>query len=207
LVALATVFMAFKWNTHKPNFELPEPIELELETDLAAPLTKEPDQIKQKLPPKDKIERNIFIPPIIVPTTERVPFDTTSFEDPLKNFDDSDIYDNAGLDTLDTPIPSYELTEMPSFPGGTDAFYKFLRTNLEYPKLEREYGISGKVHLKFEIDKKGNVTNVEILKGSTENFDKEALRVANKIPSWQPGMQNGKPVSCWFVQAITFKTR
>ena len=44
----------------------------------------------------------------------------------------------------------------------------------------------------FIIDKKGKVTNVEVIKGVEPNLDKEAKRVIESLPKFTPGKQRGK---------------
>jgi protein TonB len=80
--------------------------------------------------------------------------------------------------------------------------------NIQYPEVEKENGIQGKVYLTFVVDKDGSVTNVEVYKGikGGPGCDKEAVRVAKTIPKWaSPGKQNGKPVRMRFILPVVFK--
>lgn len=43
------------------------------------------------------------------------------------------------------------------------------------------------------ITKSGEIKDITVLKGVGFGIDKEALRVISKMPSWTPGMQDGKP--------------
>jgi len=107
---------------------------------------------------------------------------------------------------IDLPVlDTWQLSEVPSFPGGPDAFSNFLKENLEFPEMELRYGISGKVALQFTINKKGKVIDVQVIDGSTDNFKKEALRVGKMIPNWNPGKQSGVPVKCRFIVPINFQ--
>lgn len=97
--------------------------------------------------------------------------------------------------------------EMPEFPGGQDALYKYIQQHIKYPEIERESGISGKVFVQFTIDTDGSIINVKILKGVAggTGLDKEALRVIKSMPKWTPGKMNGKPVKVVMNLPIIFK--
>lgn len=93
----------------------------------------------------------------------------------------------------------------PSFPGGMAALYKLIGERLNYPEAARSNGITGKVHLKFVINKKGEVENVQITRGVDPLLDREAIRVIEGLPRWNPGTQRGQPVNVWFSMPINFQ--
>ena len=99
----------------------------------------------------------------------------------------------------------YPVEKMPEFIGGDKARVKYLRDNLKYPGPERTAGIEGTVYLKFLVNEKGEIKNVKILRGVSENIDKEAIRVLKDMPNWSPGKQRGKPVNVSFNLRISFK--
>lgn len=209
LVALLLIFSAFKWNASPPNYTLPEPIEQEEEEFLPPSTDEVVEKPKPPEPKSEPIVKEILKPsPIffeLVSNEVTVEFDSSLFNLELDDITDDMIYGDGMLDSLEEPRSPIELTEQPSFPGGMEAYYRYLSKNTVYPDLEKQFGIGGTVTLKFEINKKGEVTNVEVAKGATPNLDTEALRVAKRIPKWNPGKQNGKPVRCWFYQRIVFK--
>lgn len=86
--------------------------------------------------------------------------------------------------------------EMPQFPGGQDALFKYLAKNIKYPKEDREAGRQGKVIVYFVVEKNGVITNVRIDGGenNTDAMNEEAIRVVSMMPNWSPGVQRGKPV-------------
>jgi TonB family protein len=95
--------------------------------------------------------------------------------------------------------------EAPSFPGGMEAWGKFLTENLEYPALAKRMGVEGTVYLVFEVRADGSVQNVEILRGIGAGCDEEAMRVINKSPNWDPGKQRGRKVNVRMRLPIRFK--
>ena len=66
------------------------------------------------------------------------------------------------------------------------------------PDIDREMGINDLIVVQFVIDRGGNVTAPNILKGINERLDKEAVRCVNKIPKMIPGSNLDKPTSVQF---------
>lgn len=107
------------------------------------------------------------------------------------------------------PIPAVKKTwefveTMPSFKGGQAEMYKFFGKNINYHPMALEHGLEGKVYVRFIVDPKGNISNVEIAKGVDPLLDNEALRVVKSMPTWTPGIQNGEKVSVVMVLPINF---
>ncbi|HRG58788.1 MAG TPA: energy transducer TonB [Bacteroidia bacterium] len=97
--------------------------------------------------------------------------------------------------------------QMPEFPGGQSALMKYLSSNINYPENCRKMGVEGKVYLKFIVDKLGNITHVQVLRGVPDGqlLEKEAIRVVQSMPKWTPGKQSGKAVDVYFTLPIAFK--
>lgn len=93
--------------------------------------------------------------------------------------------------------------KMPEFKGGTDMLMLYLQKNLKYPK-KLNNSITARVIVKFVINKDGSVDKAEIMKSAHPLLDKEALRVVRKMPRWEPGEIEGKPVSVYFTLPILF---
>ncbi len=91
------------------------------------------------------------------------------------------------------------------FPGGYPALMKWLSSNLRYPEAAQQNDIQGRVMVKFIVEKDGRVTQASILKGVDKDLDREALRVVNKMPKWQPGKNNGVAVRSYFQLPVQFK--
>jgi TonB family protein len=94
--------------------------------------------------------------------------------------------------------------QAPSFPGGFDAFYKFLARNTVYPAAMRANNIQGKVIVTFVVEKDGSLSNVRALRGPGYGANEEAVRVVSLSPKWTPGNQNGRAVRVQFTTAIMF---
>ncbi|MFW6371640.1 MAG: TonB family protein, partial [Bacteroidota bacterium] len=85
----------------------------------------------------------------------------------------------------------FVVEEMPEFPGGELALRRHVANNIKYPETAQKNGIQGRVYVSFVVDKEGNVANARIARGVDPSLDKEALRVINSLPAWEPGIQKG----------------
>lgn len=93
---------------------------------------------------------------------------------------------------------------MPEYPGGEKEMYKFIGDNIDYPRLAKETGISGRVFVSFVVERDGRVTDVQVLRGIGGGCDEEAIRVIRAMPKWSPGKQRGKPVRVQYRMPIKF---
>ena len=96
--------------------------------------------------------------------------------------------------------------KMPEFPGGDSALRRFITENLRYPEEAKANGMSGKVFVQFVINQEGDVENVKVVRGVDKAFDKEAIRVVESMPKWEPAKQFGKPIKFTHTIGVGFKT-
>lgn len=113
------------------------------------------------------------------------------------------------LASIDTTIYRGGVEIMPQFPGGESALMHYLQSNLKYPRNLIEDKITGTVYLSFIVNKDGDVTGIDILRGVRESkdFENEAKRVVAMMPKWKPGRQNGQNVNVYFMLPISFSLR
>lgn len=95
--------------------------------------------------------------------------------------------------------------EMPAFPGGAEAFQKFLRKELKYPDAALRQGVSGRVFVRFIITDEGHIRDAEVVKGLGSGLDEEALRLVRIMPWWTPGRIGGRPVWLSYTLPIIFR--
>ena len=94
--------------------------------------------------------------------------------------------------------------QMPEYPGGMRAGLEFMARNLRYPTKAREAGKQGRVIVQFVVRKDGSLSDFKVLRPVDPWLDAEAIRVISTMPKWNPGMQDGKPVSVKFTLPVTF---
>lgn len=101
--------------------------------------------------------------------------------------------------------PFVVVEKMPEFPGGDSALLQFISINTKYPEVAKIKGISGKVIVRFCVNKSGGVDRVDVIRGVDTELDKEAARVVSMLPTFKPGRQGGKDVSVWYMIPVEFK--
>ena len=114
---------------------------------------------------------------------------------------------NDGMSaTTDEDVTFIVVEQMPQFPGGQNALFKFLSENVKYPLIARENKIQGRVVCQFVVNKDGSISDVEVTQsGGDASLDKEAVRVLKAMPNWIPGKQKGKPVRVKYTVPVTFR--
>lgn len=95
--------------------------------------------------------------------------------------------------------------EMPQFPGGDEALFKFLKRNLRYPKIPLQERMEAVVYVAFVVKSDGSIGEVSMIKAAGFGFDEEVTRVVKKMPEWKPGLVNGQPVPVLFKMPVRFK--
>jgi hypothetical protein len=105
-------------------------------------------------------------------------------------------------------IPGYIVERHAAFNGGVDAWWKYVRDNLNN-EVPANHGLPvGKytVTVSFQIDKEGNISNVVPEKFPPECLPcaVEAVRVVQNAPGWTPAIQYNKPVIYRLKQNISF---
>lgn len=156
---------------------------------------KNENTISKKIKPIRFKETMIDPPPIIVggyipePPPEPLPLGEISIIDTLK----------------ESPLTFAET--MPTYPGELSDMYKFLYDNMVVPPELMEIGYSGKVFVRFVVEKDGVLTNFEVLKGNEPIANKTAINACKKMPKWNPGFQNGKNVAVYVIIPINIDLR
>jgi periplasmic protein TonB len=172
-------------------------------------------------PPKATIR---FVPPVIKKDNEVKEEEPPPTEDELEKAKVS-TETKAGAEgkTFEDPPPKYVAPEptaqpvvveakifdrvevMPQFPGGQTELLKYFANNIKYPSIAKENNITGKVVLQFVINPDGSTSDVRVVRGIGGGCDEEAVRVANSMPNWIPGQQNGQKVKVKYTIPVSFK--
>lgn len=134
--------------------------------------------------------------------------DELDFESFDANQDDAiqiaDVIGNKEQEEEDVEV-FYIVETMPQFQGeGIEAFRAYIQKNVTYPQLALENGISGIVYVSFVINRRGELTNISILRSVDPSLDEEVIRALKAAPKWEPGKQRGKPVNVSFSIPIRF---
>jgi protein TonB len=108
-------------------------------------------------------------------------------------------------DTADESI--WETVEIEaSFPGGDQAWIKFLQSHLDPTVPTRMRAPKGKytVWIQFIVDKDGKLYEFKELTTNGYGMEKEVIRILKKSPKWKPAFQHGRNVKAYRKQPVTF---
>ncbi len=105
---------------------------------------------------------------------------------------------------VDDTVHDY-VEKPPSFPGGEAELLKYLNQNIKYPPLAKESNIQGRAILSFVVSKTGKIEEVKVIKDPGGGCGKEAIRVVQSMPNWNPGEQNGHAVKVRYTLPVLFR--
>jgi protein TonB len=99
----------------------------------------------------------------------------------------------------------------PEFPGGKAALSRYLAQNIRYPNaLLRKNVSTGPVSARFIIDETGQVSDVRVLtkalgtanRKGMEEYMGTIISAVEKMPRWQPGLVDNRPVPVFYTLPI-----
>ncbi|MDE7165744.1 MAG: M56 family metallopeptidase [Bacteroidaceae bacterium] len=150
------------------------------------------------------------------------------------------------LPTAVTDVPQSTATDnapicdkpevQPEFKGGMEKLYEYLSHNIRYPEIAQKYGVQGRIHLQFVVEKDGSISDIkeidihnnkraivvtaykaqndspEELRKEGENkgrkaLQEEAIRVVRAMPNWTPARSKGQPVRTIFILPVMFRLK
>ncbi len=107
-------------------------------------------------------------------------------------------------------VPYFDCDYKPTFLGSTNPsvfLEKWVYQYIKYPPAAIEKGIQGTVQVNFEIDQKGNVTNVSVVRGVHPLLDEEAVKVVAASPGWKPAKLRGNKVRTAITVGVEFRLK
>jgi protein TonB len=111
---------------------------------------------------------------------------------------------NGVVEAVAEPEIFKSVEQMPEFPGGEAALYKYLNDNVRYPEKATNASQQGTVRVKFVVNEDGSISNVDVARPIGYGMDDEAKRVVQGMPRWSPGKNNGRAVKVYFQVPIKF---
>lgn len=99
---------------------------------------------------------------------------------------------NGQLDRSQNTKGEFELSEMPSYPGGNEALKSYILANYK-PQKEDKENLKRKTNgVMFQVNAKtGEVSGASLSFMISPGTDAELLRVMNAMPKWNPGTKRG----------------
>lgn len=109
----------------------------------------------------------------------------------------------------DLDIGFVKIEQEAKFPGGPEAWRRYLERNLNSGVAADEGAPVGNytVKVQFIVDKDGNISNVQAIEvpPACPGCGPEAVKVIKRGPKWEPAIQNGRKVTYQASQFITFQ--
>lgn len=222
MVAIGLMILAFSWTSYQKKVDVSSLLgtltdEIEMET----PRTTEPPPPP---PPPPPTATQIVVSDL--PDVETVIFEDQSIDENTNI--DAPVYEEKKVAPPPPPPPPppmednereiFKVVEQqPMFPGCLDISDKierykcseqkmleFIYSEISYPSIARENGISGMVVTRFVVEKDGSISNIEVIRDIGGGCGDEAVRVIKKMPTWIPGKQREKPVRVMFTLPVKF---
>lgn len=111
----------------------------------------------------------------------------------------------AGVAAQDEDEVYMKAETKPRFQNGDENnFRNWVMAHINYPDETLKSGKTGRVIVKFIVEKDGSIGDVSLL----ETFDKaageESIRVVESSPKWSAGMVKGKAVRVQYIMPINF---
>jgi len=88
---------------------------------------------------------------------------------------------------------------------GYSSLYAYFNSNLVYPAEALKDSVQGVETVSFVINTEGKPEKITIKQSLGEPFEKEARRLIENMPLWNPATLNGKPVPSQMSVPLTFQ--
>jgi protein TonB len=88
---------------------------------------------------------------------------------------------------------------------GYATLYDYFAANLKYPSDALADSIQGVQTISFIINTNGTPEKIMITNSLGDSFDKEARRLIETMPAWNPATLNGRPVASKVSLPLTFQ--
>jgi protein TonB len=103
----------------------------------------------------------------------------------------------------DTIYDFKEVDIKPEYPGGVEAFYKFIAKNFKAPEEE---GLNGKIITTFVIETDGSISDIKVLQDIGYGSGAEVFKVLAMSKKWIPAKLNDVPVRVLYQFPITIRS-
>ena len=214
-VVLFTIWQLLEYKTYETENEFVQVLEVAEDIKEEVPVT---EQIRTAPPPPppsapaviEVVEDELEIEETIIESTESS--QETEVAEAVVSVDDVEV----GEEEEEISVPFAIIENAPIFPGceglSSEAerrecfnrkVQEHIKKNFTYPKTALELGIQGRVFVKFEIDSKGRVANIE-KRGPDRLLEEEAARIIALLPQVKPGQQRGRPTKVAYSIPINF---
>ena len=210
VASLALILSALAWTSYDVAITRALDFEADLLEDEEIPINiLPPPPPPPPPPPTSQIE--------IVPDEEEVEVELELENLELDEDTEIEIFEEE--EDFEEDVPFMIVENMPAFGPCTELrgderhqctqmeIIKYVSGNTKYPPIAKDAGIQGTVFVYFVVGKDGKVKDVKVLREVDPRLDKEAMRVVESLPKFEPGQQRGKSVSVQYTIPVKFIIR
>ncbi|MDP2174859.1 MAG: energy transducer TonB [Bacteroidota bacterium] len=200
--ALSFAFITFSFTTFKKNSKLPTKLHF-VEDGIEEIIC----GIPPKLPQIPIPEKKPFINEIKIDKTNSTPTELLPETIPIEPESDVFIKNQPKKEEVVIDDPIYEPIKsvIPKFKGGENALKDFIDKNLKYPDEALLTEVEATIHVLFDINQDGSITNVRTKETYPIELINEAIRVIKLTNGmWHPAIQREKAVKVIATVPVTF---
>lgn len=215
IVAVVYETLSVKFGKHKEEVKtvtlenIKQPERKKIEPPKPPPKPKEIQIKTVKLTtPKIAPDEEVLEPPPAVDEIPNAKIDV--FSQDGDNFDDVVMPPDAdgvtdGPHQEEEPILD-KVEQIAEFPGGVKAWQRYVEREIQKHIDElTEAEFSGTIEVQFIVDKRGKVSDVKALTNPGTKLAEVAVEAIKNGPDWIPAVNNGRNVSSYRKQPVTFK--
>ena len=201
VLALSLVYIAFEWTNKEITVYEDVDTDFVLEEELDIVQTAETPP-----PPPPPPAAPVVVEVLnVVENTEEVEAVEIVSEDDETEEIVIDVPVAAPIEEEEEEVVFQVVEKMPQFPGGQQALFEYLSKNIRYPVIAQENGLQGRVICQFVVNSDGSIVDIVVVRSVDPSLDKEAVRVIQSMPKWQPGEQRGKAVRVKYTLPVNFR--
>lgn len=113
--------------------------------------------------------------------------------------------DTLSIDKDSSRIVRFVSYKEAYFPGGMTEMNKYINDNFQYPTSFIGETPYGRAFIEITVDIDGSIKEAKVLKGVSEELDKELLRIVKNMPKWIPADSKDGKVKSLVRFPINFK--
>ncbi len=113
------------------------------------------------------------------------------------------LYKDGKVDSI--ILENKEHKKLPRYKYGKKALIQKIGKRINFPNEAIRKNIEGKVVIKFVVEKDGTIGEIVVLRGVCKSIEKQAIKAIKRLPKFENGEKDGKPVRVWFKVPLIFK--
>lgn len=89
-----------------------------------------------------------------------------------------------------------------SFQGGEEEFYKYLLSEIKFPRMVSSSDKELTAIVSFNINEDGTCSDISIEQSISKKMDAQIIKALKRMPNWNPAISNGVATKVKWMQDI-----